>query len=462
MPEPDMSPGCPFTPPYPRPLKHKAGLVTRFVTGWNSWIHTLFEKSYGMKLGQFRVPTEQFFVVNELPLVAQVMDDSEKQYPKHRLMNDMLDPLLGRSVFSTNGKLWEDQRRMINPAFLHTNLARAFPAMAASASDLIALFHAQDLTRPVDIDPLMTHVTADVIFRTMFGMTLSQAESARVYAAFNRYQALVQPAMILQLYGLPRFGLRRRMKRAAAQVHALFAPIIAARLALLAGGGEKPADILQALIDARHPETGEPFTEQDLLDQLSIVFLAGHETSASALGWTLYLLSECPDWQERLHAEIEAVTGGQPLTHDHLKRLDGLRNLFREGLRLYPPVSFFLREVTRPQQMRGKPMAPGDVLVVSPWLIQRNADNWQCPHSFDPDRFADEANADAVRNAWLPFGRGPRVCIGAGFAQQEAMLILAEVVRAFRLAHPPGRRPEVVSRLTLRPRHGIPLILTRR
>jgi cytochrome P450 len=107
-------------------------------------------------------------------------------------------------------------------------------------------------------------------------------------------------------------------------------------------------------------------------------------------------------------------------------------------------------------------MAPGDVLVVSPWLIQRNADNWQCPHSFDPDRFADEANADAVRNAWLPFGRGPRVCIGAGFAQQEAMLILAEVIRAFAIAHPPGRRPEIVSRLTLRPRHGIPLILTPR
>jgi len=459
MPDPAS---CPFTPPFPPPLKSKAGLFKRFITGWNSWIHTLFEKSYTMKMGSYRVPTENFFVVNELSLVAKVMDDEGKEYPKHRLMNDMLDPLLGRSVFSTNGKLWEEQRQMINPAFAHTNLKRAFPAMEGSANDLIALLKAQDLSRAVDIDPLMTHVTADVIFRTMFGMTLTPAESAKVYAAFNRYQAQVQPAMILQLYGLPRFGYRRRMKKAAAEVHALFEPIIRGRLDQQAQGGEKPADILQALIDARHPQTGEPFSPQDLLDQLSIIFLAGHETSASALGWTFYLLSECPEWQERLCAEIEEATGGEDLTYEHLKRLDGVRNLFREGLRLYPPVSFFLREVTRPQQMRGKDMAPGDVIIVSPWLIQRNPDNWKCPHSFDPDRFAERDNADAVRNAWLPFGRGPRLCIGAGFAQQEAMLILARVICEFRIAHPPGRRPEVVSRLTLRPRHGFPLLLTPR
>ena len=462
MPESATASRCPFTPPFPPPLKSKAGLLKRFVTGWNSWIHTLFAKSYAMKMGAFRVPTETFFVVNELSLVGRVMDDEHKEYPKHRLMNDMLDPLLGQSVFSTNGRLWEDQRQMINPAFAHTNLKRAFPAMDDSASDLLALLDGQDLTKPVDIDPLMTHVTADVIFRTMFGMTLSPAESAKVYEAFNRYQKHVQPAMILQLYGLPSFGRRRKMRQAAADVHVLFAPIIAARLAHLAGGGDKPADILQALIDARHPETGAPFTPKDLLDQLSIIFLAGHETSASALGWTFYLLSECPEWQDRLLAEIEEVTEGAPITFEHLKRMEGLRNLFREGLRLYPPVSFFLREVTRPQQMRGKAMAPGDVIIVSPWLIQRNPDNWTCPHSFDPDRFADRDNADAVRNAWLPFGRGPRLCIGAGFAQQEAMLIVARVIRAFALAHPPGRRPEVVSRLTLRPRHGIPLLLSRR
>jgi cytochrome P450 len=458
-PPPESSDACPFVPPYPPPLKSKAGLLRRFVIGWNSWIHTLFEKSYRMKMGEYRTPTRRFFVINELPLMKRVMDDPEKQFPKHRIMNDLLDPLLGNSVFSTNGKLWEEQRAMINPAFAHTNMQRAFPAMAAAVDDLIAMMRTADPSRPIDVDPLMTHVTADVIFRTMFSMTLSFAESAAVYEAFGRYQRHVQPAIVLQLYGLPRRLYRRRMARAAAEVHALFEPILAERLARTEAGEDVPQDILQALIAARHPETGAAFTRQDLLDQLAIIFLAGHETSASALGWTLYCLSEQPALQEELHAEIAAAARGAPITFEHLKRMNGIRALFREGLRLYPPVSFFLREVTRPQDMRGKKLSPGDALVVSPWLIQRNPDNWTCPHAFDPARFAPGGEAEGARDAWLPFGRGPRICVGAGFAQQEAQLILARIIAEFRLVHPPGRRPEVVSRLTLRPRRGFPLIL---
>jgi cytochrome P450 len=139
-----------------------------------------------------------------------------------------------------------------------------------------------------------------------------------------------------------------------------------------------------------------------------------------------------------------------------------VRNLFKETLRLYPPVAFLPRSVITPETMRGKPVQPADLLVIAPWLIQRNPANWECPHSFDPDRFARPENAEAVRKAWLPFGGGARLCIGAGFAQQEAVIILASIIRAFRLTHPPGRRPELVSRLTLRPRHGVPLLLTPR
>jgi cytochrome P450 len=462
--DPETGGQCPFVPPYPTPLRTKAGLLRRFLIGWHSWIHTLFEKSYRMKMGSHRTPALRFFVINERSLVAQVMDDKTREYPKHQLMNDMLDPLLGRSVFSTNGQEWLDQRRMMNPAFAETNLARAYPAMVSATEDLVAMMRTAEPGKPFDIDPLMTHVTADIIFRTMFGIRLTQAESTRIYAAFNRYQRHVQPAAMLQLYKLPLLGYRRRMAKAAREVHALFEPIVRERLAETeAGRGGETRDILQKLIEARHPETGAAFTYQDLIDQLSIIFLAGHETSASSLGWTLYLLAESPDLQEALLAEINAATQGGAIAHGHLKHMDGLRNVFREALRLYPPVSFFLREVTRAQEMRGKAMVPGDLIVVSPWLIQRNADNWTCPHSFDPDRFTRPEAETAARDAWMPFGRGPRICIGAGFAQQEALLILATVIRAFRLSFPPGaRKPELVSRLTLRPRHGIPLVLTPR
>ena len=460
----NLDPSAPdlLIPPFPTPLKTRAGLLRRFLLGRNSWIHTLYAKSYSMKLGSHRLPRLRFFIANEASLVAEVMDDRTHKFPKHRILNDMLDPLLGAGVFSVNGKAWEDQRAMINPAFALTNLKRAFPAMAAAGADLVALIRARDLARPLDIDPLMTHVTADIIFRTLFSVTLTETESHRVYEAFNRYQRHAQPATFLGLYGLPRGFLRRRMARAATDVHALFRPILEARLALTAAGETPPDDILQALIAARHPETGAAFTPQALLDQLAIIFLAGHETSASALGWTLWCLAASPALQEKLLAEIEGACRGDAIAYEHLKAMEGVRNLFREGLRLYPPVSFLPREVTEPMERRGKAMAPGDLIVVSPWLIQRNPDNWRCPHAFDPDRFTRPEEAQSVKEAWLPFGRGPRVCIGAGFAQQEALLILAELIRAFRFADIPDRRPELISRLTLRPKHGIPLMVTPR
>lgn len=452
-----------FTPPYPPPLDRRPSWLRHFLLGRQSWMHAIYARSYTMKMGEFPLPRLNFFVVNEPALVAEFMDDPARQFPKHRMLNDMLDPLLGRSVFSVNGKEWEDQRRMINPAFAHTNLARAFPAMAAAGADLIAMLRARVAGgAPIDIDPLMTHVTADIIFRTMFSQALSEAESTRIYNAFNRYQRFAQPSTILWLYRLPRFIWRVRMRRAAAHVHALFAPVLRARLAANAAGEAAQADILQALIAARHPETGAGFDYQALMDQLSIIFLAGHETSASALGWTLYCLANDAPLQARLHAEIFAATGGGPITFQSLKALDGVRNLFREGLRLYPPVSFLPREVTCPIERRGKAMKPGDLVVVAPWLIQRSANHWRCPHAFDPDRFARPDEAAAGKDAWLPFGRGPRICVGAGFAQQEAHLILAEIIRAFSLAPVPGQAPSLISRLTLRPKRGIWLRITPR
>jgi cytochrome P450 len=457
------APKCPFIPPYPVPLKDKAGLLRRFWTGWNSWIHTLFERSYTMKMGGVSLPRLKLYVVNDLAIVARVLDDPQREYPKHPMLMDLLGPLIGDSVFSANGKAWADQRQMVNPAFAHTNLARVFPMMDSAAQDLIAIMRADDLSRPVDIDPLMTHVTADIIFRTIFSVTLSRSESARIYAAFNRYQAHAQRSTTLAIHGLPRLGFARRARKAAAEIHGVFTAIMRARYdARQAGNRPEHSDILEALMDARHAESGEPFTFQELVNQTSVIFLAGHETSASALAWALYLLSENAELQEQLHTQIETETSGGPLEFQHIRRLDGLRNLFKETLRLYPPVGFLPRSVAKPETMRGKHLQPEDLLVIAPWLIHRNSDNWTCPHSFDPDRFSRPEDAEAVRNAWLPFGRGARLCIGAGFAQQEALIILAHVIRAFRLTHPDGPRPELVSRLTLRPRRGVPLILTPR
>lgn len=447
-----------FTPPYPVPHKSKASLFKRFLTGWNSWIHTLFDRSYTMQMGEIRLPRLDFYIANDLSVVDRVMDDREKVFPKHRFQNELLDPLIGNSVFSANGQDWEEQREMVNPAFAHTNLKRVFPAMQGAVEDLLATIEAMDRSTPIEVDPLMTHVAADIIYRTIFSVKLDQVSADHIYHAFHRYQKNIQPGAMLKLYGLPLFGYRKRAVRAASEIHAVFGPIVKARYdAWHDGNGEAQSDILQSLLEARHPTTGEPFTYQNIMEQVSTIFLAGHETAASAMTWALYLLAECPLWQDALVGEIDRETGGQPIAFEHLRGLGGVRNLFKETLRLYPPVSFLVREVTAPTTMRDKLLQKGAMIVISPWLIQRNRNNWKCPHAFAPERFDDPEEAEACRRAYMPFGKGPRICIGAGFAQQEGMLILASIVRAFRLRYPDIAKPEPVSRLTLRPKAAVQL-----
>lgn len=447
-----------FTPPYPVPHKSKASLVKRFLTGWTSWIHTLFDRSYTMQMGEIHLPRLDFYIANDLSVVDRVMDDREKVFPKHAFLNELLAPLIGNSVFSANGKDWEDQREMVNPAFAHTNLKRVFPAMQAAVDDLLAHIATLDRSKPIAVDPLMTHVAADIIYRTIFSVKLDQASADHIYHAFHRYQTNIQPGAMLKLYGLPLFGYRKRAKRAAAEIHGVFGPIVRARYEAWHGGmGGAKDDILQSLLEARHPASGEPFSYAKIMEQVSTIFLAGHETAASAMTWALYLLAECPHLQEALTAEIERESGGAPIAFEHLRGMNGVRNLFRETLRLYPPVSFLVREVTAPTTMRDKLLAKGAMIVISPWLIQRNRNNWKCPHDFAPERFDDPEEAEACRRAYMPFGKGPRICIGAGFAQQEGMLILASIVRAFRLRYPDISKPEPVSRLTLRPKQAVRL-----
>ncbi len=450
-----------FTPPYPRPPKSKRGLVKRFLRGWHSWIHVLFDKSYTMKMGEIRLPGRTMYIANELSLVDQILRGGTA-YPKHSELVRNLDPLIGNSVFSANGKDWESQRAMVNPAFAHTALGRSMPLMVAAADDLLARIEtARQGGGPVDIDPMMTHVAADIIFRTLFSQTLDAERSNIIHTAFGKFQRLAHSASMLRLYGIPAGWFEKRSRGPARAIHDVFRPIVEARYEGFHTRGETgKRDILQSLIEAKHPETGAHFSCDQVMEQVSTIFLAGHETSASTMTWALYMLAECAHIQDRVREEVARVAGDQPFTAAMLKDMGQVRNIFKETLRLYPPVSFLPREVTCPMPMRDKELEAGAMLVVAPWLTQRNKDNWACPHAFDPDRFDDPANAEMAKQAWFPFGRGPRVCVGAGFAQQEVMTVIASVVRRYRIGVPPGFKPEPISRLTIRPRTGMPLLFT--
>lgn len=439
-----------FTPPYPVPHKSKSGFLTRFLRGWHSWLHVLFEKSYTMKLGEVHIPALSFYVANELPLVRRVLEEEVADFPKHGFLRGLLDPLIGNSVFAASGEEWAEQRAMVNPAFGHTALKRVFASMSAAVDDFVFRLNQEELSRPVEIDPFVTHVAADIIFRTLFSRPLTEAESREIYDGFHAYQRNAQRAVMLRLYKLPQLGFARRADRDATRIHAVFAAEVVSRFAATRQRGERGDDILQSLIDARHRETGRVFTEAEVMEQISTIFLAGHETSASAITWALYLLACDTALQEQVRAEA-----GTKLAYEDLRGMKVTRDVFKETLRLYPPVSFLVREVTCPVTMRDKALKKGAMVVVSPWLIQRNRNNFPEPHGFDPGRFADPDQAEACRHAYLPFGKGPRLCVGAGFANQEALLAIAGVVRAFRLSPVPDDRPEPISRLTLRARAGV-------
>ncbi|MBL8335368.1 MAG: cytochrome P450 [Rhodoferax sp.] len=456
-----------FCPAYPPPRGKLASLWGLFLSARHSWLDALSARAYQMQMGEVHLPGVDLYMVNDPAEVRRVMADEAAQFPKSALLADALRPLLGDSIFTTNGTQWRRQRDMMNPAFAQARLEASFPVMAAATEALVQRLHAiAQAGDEVDIEIEMTHVTADIIFRTIFSEPLTGADAHRVFEAFARYQALAPKLLMPALFGLRWMAWpwhARRSRRAAAEIRTLLEGLIRPRhQAWLAGERGDRQDILGAFLAARDTATGAPFSFDELVDQVAMLFLAGHETSASALGWACHLLANAPDVQQRMHAEALATMGTQPPQQPQMKDMPLIRNVFRETLRLFPPVGFIARESSQRCPMRDKQVPQGASVVVSPWLIHRHRQQWSAPDAFDPDRFAREDSRDALRDAYLPFGMGPRVCLGAAFALQEATLILACLVRSFTLAPLPGHTPMPVGRLTVRSENGVRLRIARR
>jgi cytochrome P450 len=455
-----------FCPVYPKPRARKASWLGLFFSARKSWLDALYERSYQMKMGEVHLPGLDLYMVNEPELVRQVLDQQAQAFPKSQLLGDALKPLLGESIFTTNGQQWESQRQMMNPAFAQARVNVAFGAMRAATQEMLQRLQALPDGAEHDVELEMTHVTADIIFRTIFSLPMEGPDAKRVFTAFAQFQALVPRLMLPSLFGLkwlvwPWDAWRSR--RAAQEIRGLLASLIRPRYeALGRGQTDGPVDILAAFMAARDPQKGEPFSFDALVDQVAMLFLAGHETSASALSWACHLVAHSPDIQQRMHDEVRQVLGEREPQHTDMKSLTLTWRVFREALRLFPPVGFFSREAAKACPMRDKQVPQGASVVVSPWLLQRHPGIWQDPDAFNPDRYAEDASRDALREAYLPFGMGPRVCLGTAFALQEAALILSSLVGRFRLEPVPGFVPMPVGRLTIRSANGVRVKIFRR
>ena len=500
----------PTEPIWPRPQPFTANLLKRLSRGLGSWFGLLNEWDFRIGIGSTRCFGLELVLVNRPALVRQVLVDEPEAFPKHPYTQWILEPLIGQGIFAVNGAEWQRQRRLVDQALQTAQLRRVFPLMEGAVQAMLDRFEAQEAsanqgkaqnpglgpikpvlgptkpglgrTKPGQGDPsefcfdaqeAMTLVTADVIVRTILSKPLDPEEAQKIFAAFARYQRRASLVMVLRFLRLPKTWLQRLLHADAGLIRNWIGAAIAERSRSRAsdadGSGSGSAQGYQDLLDAlERAEGGRPeplasspqkqtaagrtkvlaeptagpdkgghrFSQEELIDQVCVLFLAGHETSASALALACYLL---------------ARYGSAVL---------------QETLRLYPPLSFFIRESQAPSQLGESRCPMGALLAISPWVIQRHEQHWSEPNSFRPERFlgdqASEAEKQWAKDAYLPFGLGPRKCPGAAFALQEALLVLAELVSRYELLPEAGQEPQLVGNLTLRSRNGVRLRLRRR
>jgi len=230
----------------------------------------------------------------------------------------------------------------------------------------------------------------------------------------------------------------------------------------VAAGDAAPDDIAAAVIAAEDGAGGKRFTREDLIDQLGVLFLAGHETTASGLTWAFFILAMQPQVAARIRAEVAAVAGDGAVEYEHIRHLPYVRNVFRETLRLYPPITFLPRVAAAATRIGERRVRRGALIMIAPWALHRHELYWRAPNVFDPDRFTPEREAEMTPGAYIPFGYGPRVCVGAGFAAMEAALILARLARRYDFAVSDPARVRPAARLTTRPAEQISCMVSRR
>jgi len=412
---------------------------------------------YRAWMAEFRTPFFRSYLLNQPDLVAEVLKARPDDFPKSDRVGEGLRPLLGQSVFLTNGEVWKRQRRIIDPAFEGGRLRDTFPAMWAAGVQAVARLP----QGRVEVEEQMSHAAADVIFRTLFSLPIENDVATRVFHEFRAYQR-TQPILNAAAFlPLPRWmprGHRAQTRTTARSIRALIRGLVADRMDQITAG-TAPDDLATKIMTTADPQTGDRFTPAEMVDQVAIFFLAGHETSASALAWTLYLLATHPEWQDKVAVEAAALDAGG---FGVVSKLRISRDVFREALRLYPPVPMMVRQNTCPEVFRKRAIRPGSQLVISPWHLHRHERLWDNPDGFDPARWQTENGKTCMREAYIPFSTGARVCTGAGFAMVEGPLLLSMLMRAVRVAPVAGQVPVPVAHLTVRARDGIWLDVVRR
>jgi cytochrome P450 len=457
---PEFAPCPPAPKPQPQPLKPLALIRTLKRNPLECWAASHFEQpivSGGLPIGHV-------LMVHEPRAIRRVLLDNAANYRKDRLQRRVLSAGLNDGLLSAEGEQWRLQRRIIAPMFARRTVMDFATTMMASAETLIDRWSALGDRATIDVAAEMAKVTLDVVERTIFSDGFgSDAEDIRI--AMATYFNTIGKISPLDLLGVPDFIPRLSRLRVRSTLKFFEAEVdrvISLRRRLLDEQPDRaPNDLLTHLLEALDTGTQDGLTEAEVRSNILTFIAAGHETTANTLTWGLFLLSQSPQWRARVQAEADRELRGLP-DGSVADRLIETRAVIDETVRLYPPISAISRVALDNDDLNGEAVRPGTLIVISPYVLHRHRLLWDRPDAFDPHRFLGSAQTTIDRFAYLPFGVGPRKCIGSSFALQEATLILAAIVKHFDFQLRPGHAVWPVLRVTLRPANGLPMIVSRR
>ena len=400
-------------------------------------------------------PTGTRFWVTSPALVKAVLLDERDKFQKITQVR-LLGPLLGKGILTSEGAEWKWQRQASAPMFRPQDILNFVPTFVRVTDAMLDAWSARGAGAVRDMDTEMSRATFDVISATLLPSADQQAfeESIAVFQKSGGwgqlYAALNMPKW------MPRPGYFSGI-RATVTLRESVRGMIVTRRALIERAEAEPDDLMHRLMAARDPESGQSMNDEQLIDNLLTFYLAGHDTTAKALTWTLYLLARSPEWTARLQEEITRVTRGGPVAAEHIEKLVLVDQVIKESMRLYPPVPLMSRQTIADARIGDHDIPAGSSAIMPIYAIHRHAARWENPHVFDPERFAPEREERMVRYQYMPFGAGPRVCIGRSFATLEATTMLATMLRRARFEIVEGHEPHPIGRVTLTPGGGMPL-----
>jgi len=401
------------------------------------------------------------WMINDPAGIRQVLIDNVANYPKMPMERRFFRALFGDGLLSSEGETWRTHRRIMAPSFDPRSVASYSQAMVDASTAFASEWGRLEDGAETNVSDDMTRLTLEIISRTMFSADAAAMTGVTGLALEKSLEQAFNLSLLDILPGISKLRMAKR-ERDMAQI---FAPMDGALKALIESRRANPGklDLLGRLVAALDEETGARLTAQEVRDEVLTIFVAGHETTASAMTFIWYVLSQHPEWETKLHAELDSVLGGRPATDADLPRLSLTRRIVEEAMRLYPPAPGLSGRVAlKADEIAGTRIPAGALVLISSWVLHRHRELWDDPNLFDPDRFLPERSAGRPRFAYLPFGGGARVCIGQMLAMNESILILATLAQRFRLRMRPDHRVVIQHRITIRPRGGLPMTITRR